>query len=76
MKLYAYSLSTIKLIKAFDVSNVLKKQIYGVGTIYKANGNDSLALIIPKTVNEKLGIEKGTRFLISTEEGNIVLSRA
>ena len=53
---------------------MMKKQIYGVGTIYKANGNDSLALIIPKIVNEKLGIVKGSTFLISTEEGNIILT--
>lgn len=52
----------------------MDKKIVGVGTVYKANGNDSLALIIPKTVNEKLGIEKGTKFVISTEKGSIVLT--
>ncbi|HJW20097.1 MAG TPA: AbrB/MazE/SpoVT family DNA-binding domain-containing protein [Candidatus Nitrosotalea sp.] len=53
----------------------MESKIHGVGTVYKANGNDSLALIIPKTVNEKLGIEKGAKFLISVEKGNIVLTR-
>ncbi len=53
----------------------MEGKIHGVGTVYKANGNDSLALIIPKIVNEKLGIEKGTKFVISTEKDRIVLTR-
>ncbi|MCV0398367.1 MAG: AbrB/MazE/SpoVT family DNA-binding domain-containing protein [Nitrosarchaeum sp.] len=51
----------------------MEKPIFGVGTVYKANGNDSLALIIPKAIKDGLGIEKGARFLISAENGTITL---
>lgn len=52
------------------------KRILEMGTVYKANGNNSLALIIPKAVKESLGIEIGARLLITAEKGKITLKLA
>jgi len=38
------------------------------------DGNNSLAVIIPKTIKEIVGIKQGTRFLITTEKGRITLT--
>lgn len=54
----------------------MEKPLSAFGTVYKANGNDSLAVIIPKNIKEKLSIEKGTRFLISAKNDTITLTPA
>ena len=43
------------------------EEIFGVARSYKANANDSLAVIIPKTVQVKMRIEIGTQFVISSD---------
>lgn len=48
-------------------------EIVGVVSSYKANGNNSLALTIPKILQEKLGIKRGTQFIVRLDEkGRIV----
>jgi len=48
-------------------------QIYGIATAYKANGNDALALMIPKAVKDKLKLDKGSQFQVEVEkDGTIV----
>lgn len=56
--------------------NIIKlnlMEIVGVVSSYKANGNNSLALTIPKILQEKLGIKRGTQFIVRLDEkGRIV----
>jgi bifunctional DNA-binding transcriptional regulator/antitoxin component of YhaV-PrlF toxin-antitoxin module len=48
-------------------------EIFGIVKSYKANGNDSVALTIPKSLQEKEGIGKGKQFVVYLDEkGRIV----
>mgnify|MGYP000386113521 CR=1 FL=1 len=52
-------MSTVKfeVVKAWEVSNVSR----------------TLVVAIPKRVREKLNLEKGARFILTVEEGKIIL---
>jgi bifunctional DNA-binding transcriptional regulator/antitoxin component of YhaV-PrlF toxin-antitoxin module len=48
-------------------------EVLGLATVYKANGNDALALMIPKAVRERFKITKGATYLVTVEkDGKII----
>jgi AbrB family looped-hinge helix DNA binding protein len=51
-------------------------EIIGVVTTYKSNGNDVLAVTIPKTAREKLNIKQGERLVVRSDGKRLVYEPA
>jgi AbrB family looped-hinge helix DNA binding protein len=51
-------------------------EIVGVVTTYKSNGNDVLAVTIPKEARKKLNIKQGERLVVRADDKHLVYEPA
>lgn len=47
-------------------------EIIGVVTTYKSNGNEVLAVTIPKAAREKLNIKQGERLVVKADNKHLI----